>query len=175
MELIQIKSADDGSSPKQKLDLATVQQKLSAAQGPGYWRSLEELSGTDEFQELLQQEFPRQASEWIGGEVSRRNFLQLMSASLALAGLSGCTKMPTQAIVPYVTQPEPLVLGRPLYYATAFTLGADAIPVLACSHEGRPTKIEGNPEHPVSKGRTDLFAQGSILDLYDPDRSQNNF
>jgi molybdopterin-containing oxidoreductase family iron-sulfur binding subunit len=174
MELIQIKSAGDGSSPKQKLNLATVQQKLSAAQGPEYWRSLEELSGTDEFQELLQQEFPRQASEWIGGEVSRRNFLQLMSASLALAGLSGCTKMPTQAIVPYVTQPEPLVLGRPLYYATAFTLGAEAIPVLARSHEGRPTKIEGNPEHPVGKGRTDSFAQGSILDLYDPDRSQNN-
>lgn len=175
MELIQIKTAGDGSSPKQKLDLATVQQKLSAAQGPEYWRSLEELAGTEEFQELLHQEFPRQASEWIGGDVSRRNFLQLMSASLALAGLSGCTKMPTQAIVPYVHQPESLVLGRPQYYATAFTLGAEAMPVLVRSNEGRPTKIEGNPEHPVSKGRTDLFAQGSLLDLYDPDRTQANF
>src|SRR5512147_1177188 len=174
MELIQIKSAGDSSSPNQKLDLATVQQKLSAAQGPEYWRSLEELAGTEEFQELLHQEFPRQASEWIGGEVSRRNFLQLMSASLALAGLSGCTKLPTQSIVPYVKQPESMVLGRPMYYATAFTLGADAIPVLARSHEGRPTKIEGNPEHPASKGRTDLFAQGSILDLYDADRTQAN-
>jgi MoCo/4Fe-4S cofactor protein with predicted Tat translocation signal len=174
MELIQIKSAGEDSRPKQKLDLPTVQKQLSAVQGPEYWRSLEELAGTDEFQELLRQEFPRQASEWIGGEVSRRNFLQLMSASLALAGLSGCTKMPTQAIVPYVKQPEAMVLGRPLYFATAFTLGADAIPVLARSNEGRPTKIEGNPEHPVGKGRTDLFAQGSLLDLYDPDRSQVN-
>src|SRR4051812_22946756 len=174
MELIQIKSAGDGSHPKQKLDLATVQKKLSAAHGPEYWRSLEELAGTDEFQELLHQEFPRQASEWVGGEVSRRNFMQLMSASLALAGLSGCTKMPTQAIVPYVKQPEELVLGRPLYYATAFTINGCALPVLARSHEGRPTKIEGNPEHPASKGATDVFAQGSILDLYDPDRSQTN-
>ena len=174
MELIQIKTAGEGSRPTQKLDLTTVQQKLSAAQGPEYWRSLEELAGTEEFQELLHQEFPRQASEWIGGDVSRRNFLQLMSASLALAGLSGCTKMPTQAIVPYVKQPESLVLGRPQYYATAFTLGAEAMPVLVRSNEGRPTKIEGNPEHPVSKGRTDALAQGSLLELYDPDRTQTN-
>src|SRR4051812_44987236 len=169
MELIQIKD-----EAKRKLDLATVQQKLAEAQGPEYWRSLEELAGTDEFQELLHREFPRQASEWVGDNVSRRGFLQLMSASLALAGLSGCTKMPTQAIVPYVKQPEELVLGRPLYYATAFTINGCALPVLARSHEGRPTKIEGNPEHPASKGATDVFAQGSILDLYDPDRSQTN-
>ena len=170
MELINIKT--DG---EQKLDLATVQQKLAAAHGPEYWRSLDELAGTEEFQELLQREFPRQASEWIGDDVSRRNFLKLMSASLALAGMSGCTRMPTQTIVPYVQQPESMVLGRPLYYATAFTLGADVIPVLARSNDGRPTKIEGNPEHPVGRGRTDLFAQASILDLYDPDRSQTNF
>ena len=169
MELINIKTES-----KPSLDLATVQQKLAAAQGPEYWRSLEELAGTEEFQEMLHREFPRQASEWIGDDVSRRKFLQLMSASLALAGLSGCTKMPTQAIVPYVRQPEGIVLGRPQFYATAFTLGADAIPVLARSHEGRPTKIEGNPEHPAGMGRTDIFAQGSILDLYDPDRSQTN-
>jgi molybdopterin-containing oxidoreductase family iron-sulfur binding subunit len=169
MELINIKTES-----KPSLDLATVQEKLAAAQGPEYWRSLDELASTEEFQELLHREFPRQASEWIGDDVSRRKFLQLMSASLALAGLSGCTKMPTQAIVPYVRQPEGLVLGRPQFYATAFTLGADAIPVLARSHEGRPTKIEGNPEHPAGMGRTDIFAQGSILDLYDPDRSQTN-
>jgi molybdopterin-containing oxidoreductase family iron-sulfur binding subunit len=170
MELINIKT-----DSKPGLDLATVQQKLAAAQGPEYWRSLDELANTDEFQELLHREFPRQASEWIGDDVSRRNFMKLMSASLALAGLSGCTRMPTQGIVPYVKQPEELVLGRPLFFATAFTLGADAIPVLARSHEGRPTKIEGNPEHPASRGATDVFAQASILDLYDPDRSQTNF
>jgi MoCo/4Fe-4S cofactor protein with predicted Tat translocation signal len=174
MELIQIKPADDGSSPRKKLTVADVQAKLSLAQGPEYWRSLDELAGTEEFQELLQQEFPRQASEWIGDDVSRRGFLKLMSASLALAGLSGCTKMPTQKIVPYVKQPAELVLGRPLFFATAFTLAGYATPVLACSHEGRPTKIEGNPEHPASKGATDLFAQASILNLYDPDRSQTN-
>jgi molybdopterin-containing oxidoreductase family iron-sulfur binding subunit len=174
MELIQIKTGDKEPRSEKKLDLATVQQRLSAAQGPQYWRSLEELAGTPEFEELLHREFPRQASEWIGDNVSRRGFLQLMSASLALAGLSGCTKMPTQAIVPYVRQPEELVLGRPLYYATAFTINGCALPVLARSNEGRPTKIEGNPEHPASKGATDLFAQGSLLDLYDPDRSQTN-
>ena len=170
MELIKIKTGDSGKA----LDVATVQQKLSAAQGPEYWRSLEELAGTPEFEELLHREFPRQASEWIGDNVSRRNFLQLMSASLALAGLSGCTKLPTQKIVPYVRQPEEVVLGRPLYYATAFTINGCAQPVLARSNEGRPTKIEGNPEHSMSKGATDLFAQASILDLYDPDRSQTN-
>src|SRR4051794_18210523 len=175
MELIQINTGDEASRSENKLDVKAVQQKLSAAQGPEYWRSLEELAGTPEFEELLHREFPRQASEWVGDNVSRRGFLQLMSASLALAGLSGCTKMPTQAIVPYVKQPEELVLGRPLYYATAFTINGCALPVLARSHEGRPTKIEGNPEHPASKGATDVFAQGSILDLYDPDRSQTNF
>ncbi|HUN87511.1 MAG TPA: TAT-variant-translocated molybdopterin oxidoreductase [Terriglobales bacterium] len=179
MELIQIKTGQTGNNQSgkgsgQPLDIKTVQQKLSAAQGPEYWRSLEELAGTPEFEDLLHREFPRQASEWVGDNVSRRNFLQLMSASLALAGLSGCTKMPTQKIVPYVRQPEEIVLGRPQYYATAFTLNGCAHPVLACSYQGRPTKIEGNPEHPASKGAADLFAQGSVLDLYDPDRSQVN-
>jgi MoCo/4Fe-4S cofactor protein with predicted Tat translocation signal len=179
MELIQIKTGQSGNNqngkePGKALDLKTVQEKLSAAQGPQYWRSLEELAAKPEFEELLHREFPRQASEWVGDNVSRRNFLQLMSASLALAGLSGCTKMPTQKIVPYVRQPEEMVLGRPQYYATAFTMNGCAHPVLACSHQGRPTKIEGNPEHPASKGATDLFAQASILDLYDPDRSQVN-
>src|SRR5579884_2254095 len=161
MELIQINTGDDGRSGN-KLDVKTVQQKLSAARGPEYWRSLEELAAKPEFEELLHREFPRQASEWIGDNVSRRNFLQLMSASLALAGLSGCTKMPTQAIVPYVRQPEELVLGRPQFYATSLALNGCGIPVLACSHEGRPTKIEGNPEHPASRGATDIFAQAAI-------------
>src|SRR5579884_1642092 len=173
MELIQINTGDDGRSGN-KLDVKTVQQKLSAARGPEYWRSLEELAAKPEFEELLHREFPRQASEWIGDDVSRRNFLKLMSASLALAGLTGCTKMPTQSIVPYVRQPEELVLGRPLFYATAMELGGFGLPLLVKSNEGRPTKIEGNPEHPVSRGSSDLFSQGSVLDLYDPGRSQTN-
>ena len=174
MELIQINTGGDDKRSGNKLDVKAVQQKLSAAQGPEYWRTLEELSGTPEFKELLHREFPRQASEWIGDNVSRRGFLQLMSASLALAGLSSCTKMPTQAIVPYVRQPEELALGRPQYYATAFTINGCALPILARSHEGHPTKIEGNPEHVASHGATDVFAQAAILELYDPDRSQTN-
>jgi len=136
-----------------------------------YWRSLEELAGTEEFQRWLHREFPEQASEFTD-PVGRRQFLRLMGASLALAGVTGCTRQPAEAIVPYVRPPENLVPGRPLFFATAVTLGGVATGVLVESHEGRPTKIEGNPEHPASLGATDLFAQGSILSLYDPDRSQ---
>ena len=95
-----------------------------------------------------------------------------MGASLALAGMTACTKQPLEPIVPYVKQPEELIPGRPMFYATAMTLGGYGSPLLVESHLGRPTKIEGNPEHPASLGGTDIFSQASILDLYDPDRSQ---
>jgi MoCo/4Fe-4S cofactor protein with predicted Tat translocation signal len=166
-ELVQIRAGGE-----QRLDLQQVRAKLDAAKGPQYWRCLEELAGSRGFDELLQREFPRHASEWVGGDVSRRNFLKLMSASLALAGLSGCTKLPVEHIVPYVRQPEEVIPGRPLFYATAMDLGGYALPLLARSNEGRPTKLEGNPEHPASQGATDLYAQAALLDLYDPDRSQ---
>ena len=104
--------------------------------------------------------------------LSRRRFLQLSSASLALAGLTACTRQPLEKIVPYVKQPEELVPGVPLYFATAATLGGYATGVLVESHMGRPTKIEGNPEHPASLGATDALTQAAILGLYDPDRSQ---
>ncbi len=108
--------------------------------------------------------------------MSRRRFLQLMGASLALAGLSGCgsaAPAPTnEKIVPYVKQPEEIIPGKPLFFATAMPLAGFASGVLVESHEGRPTKIEGNPDHPASLGATDAFAQASILTLYDPDRSQ---
>ncbi|MGH7803279.1 MAG: molybdopterin oxidoreductase, partial [Candidatus Binatia bacterium] len=104
--------------------------------------------------------------------IDRRRFLQLMGASMALSGLGACTRQPKEAIVPYVKQPEEIVPGKPLYYATAALHGGYATGVLVESHMGRPTKIEGNPEHPASRGATDLFAQASVLDLYDPDRSQ---
>jgi molybdopterin-containing oxidoreductase family iron-sulfur binding subunit len=104
--------------------------------------------------------------------VARRTFLRLMGASLALAGVTACTRQPTETIVPYVRQPEDLIPGKPLFYATAMSIGGVATGLLVESHEGRPTKIEGNPLHPGSLGASDAFAQAAILGLYDPDRSQ---
>src|SRR5512142_1076583 len=168
----------DKQSPKSeqvcpsKMELAEVQDKLSLAKsGPQYWRCLEELAQTDEFYEMLHREFPRQASVW-PENASRRDFLKLMSASMALAGLSACVKQPLQPIVPYVRQPNEVTLGIPLFFASAMPFGAYASPVLVESHEGRPTKIEGNPDHPASLGGSCVFSQASILDMYDPDRSQ---
>src|SRR5688572_28917427 len=135
------------------------------------WRSLDELAGTAQFEEMLHREFPAAASEFTD-EVSRRRFLKLMGASIALAGVAGCTYKPEEKIVPYVNQPEQVVPGRPLYFATVQTRNGYARGVLVESHEGRPTKIEGNPQHPASLGSSDVHMQASLLDLYDPDRSQ---
>jgi molybdopterin-containing oxidoreductase family iron-sulfur binding subunit len=154
-----------------QLDLATARARVEGTKGPEYWRSLEELAGSPDFAEMLQREFPRGASEWLDA-VSRRGFLKLMGASLAMAGLTACTKQPLEPIVPYVRQPEELIPGRPLFFATAFTLGGYASPILVESQLYRPTKIEGNDRHPASRGGTDIFAQASILGMYDPDRSQ---
>ncbi|HEX8476090.1 MAG TPA: TAT-variant-translocated molybdopterin oxidoreductase [Pyrinomonadaceae bacterium] len=156
---------------RRPLRLDEVRAKLNAAQGRDYWRSLEELADSDEFGELLQREFPRHASEWDEG-TDRRTFIKLMGASLALAGLSGCSYQPPETIVPYVRQPEGMVPGKPLFFATAMPFAGAATGLLVRSNEGRPTKIEGNPDHPASLGASDLFAQASVLTLYDPDRSQ---
>ncbi len=157
---------------RQPLDLDALRTRLAGRSGPEYWRSLEELAATPEFEDYLHREFPENASEW-NDPIGRRRFLQLMAASLALAGISAaCTRQPTESIVPYVRQPEQFIPGRPLYYATAMTLGGYATGLLVESHLGRPTKIEGNELHPASLGATDAFAQASILSLYDPDRSQ---
>ena len=178
-DLIQIQKRED-VCPSKKLDLHVVREKIDEATahdaaektGPEYWRSLEELAGTPEFQEALHREFPKGASEWVDS-VSRRGFLKVMGASLGLAGMTGCVRLPLEPIVPYVRQPEGVIPGRPMYYATAVTLGGYASPVLVESHLGRPTKIEGNDLHPASLGGTDIFTQASILGLYDPDRSQS--
>ncbi len=116
------------------------------------------------------EEFPLGAGDW-PHELSRRRFLQLMGASVALA-TAGCTRNPRETIVPYRVQPEEIIPGKPLYYATALTLGGYARGVLVETHEGRPTKIEGNPQHPASLGATDVFLQAELLALYDPERSQ---
>jgi molybdopterin-containing oxidoreductase family iron-sulfur binding subunit len=104
--------------------------------------------------------------------VGRRRFLQLLGTAVAIPSLSACTRQPKEEIVPYVRQPEQIVPGRPLFYATAVTLGGVARGVLVEQHMGRPTKVEGNPDHPASLGGTDVFAQAEILQLYDPERSQ---
>src|ERR1700719_3561908 len=165
------KSKREDVCPSKKLKRADVERQLTETRGPEYWRSLEELAGSPEFQDMLHREFPKGASEWVDS-VSRRGFLRLMGASLAMAGMTGCTKLPLQEIVPYVRQPEQFIPGVAMYYATAFTLSGYANPLLVESHLGRPTKIEGNNLHPASLGGTDVFAQASILGMYDPDRSQ---
>src|ERR1044071_7483343 len=152
--------------------------------GKKYWRSLEELADTPLFREFVEREFPQQAEEW-HDPIERRTFIKLMGASLALAGLSGCVFQPPEKIVPNVTQPEDQVPGKALFFATAAPLFGAATPVLVRSNEGRPTKIEGNPDHPNNKAlevsaddpgsdprgssATDIFTQASILGLYDPD------
>ncbi|MBI4264375.1 MAG: TAT-variant-translocated molybdopterin oxidoreductase [Acidobacteria bacterium] len=151
-------------------DVGALRARLEGTRGREYWRSLEALAGTPEFKEFLHREFPQNASEWLD-PVGRRGFLKLMGASLALAGVTACTRQPEEALVPYVRQPEDLVPGKPLFYATAMPLSGAGMGLLVESHEGRPTKIEGNPDHPSSRGATDLFAQAAILGLYDPDRS----
>jgi MoCo/4Fe-4S cofactor protein with predicted Tat translocation signal len=153
------------------IDLQAVRARLAKEGAPQVWRSLDEVAETPEFQQYLHREFPSNASEWLD-PVGRRGFLKLMGASMALAGVTACTVQPQELIVPYVRQPEEEIPGKPLFFATAITLGGVGAGLLVESHEGRPTKIEGNPDHPASQGATDLFAQGSVLTLYDPDRSQ---
>jgi len=148
--------------------LAPSPQPLASS---GFWRTLEERAEDPAFQEHLYNEFPSEI-EAITDPVARRTFLKLMGASMALAGVTACTRQPTEKIVPYVRQPEELIPGKPMFFATAMALGGTAIGLLVESHEGRPTKIEGNPLHPSSRGATDIFAQAAILNLYDPDRSQ---
>ena len=167
------------NDPQKNTDLAAVRSALCArlegARGRDYWRSLDDLAATPEFQDLLEREFPRQAVGWSEDEnpvEGRRNFLKLMGASLALAGMTACTRQPTEHIMPYVRQPEDLIPGRPLFFATAVTLNGVANGVLVESHEGRPTKVEGNPGHPATLGACDAFSQAAVLQLYDPDRSQ---
>jgi MoCo/4Fe-4S cofactor protein with predicted Tat translocation signal len=153
------------------LELPTLRGRFVGASNRQFWRSLDEAAATPEFEEYLHREFPSQLAEWNDPE-GRRGFLKLMAASLALAGVAGCTRQPQEKIVPYVRAPEELVPGRPQFYATAMVRAGYALGLLVESHMGRPTKVEGNPEHPASLGATDALAQASVLTMYDPDRSQ---
>ncbi|MDQ3621307.1 MAG: TAT-variant-translocated molybdopterin oxidoreductase [Verrucomicrobiota bacterium] len=141
--------------------------------GKQYWRSLEQLQDTPQFRSWLEREFPQGASEFQGGDVSRRHFLQLMGASLGLAGLSfaGCRR-PEKHLVPFTRGVEWSIPGKALFFATARPGRTGYAPLVATTFDGRPTKMEGNPLHAVSKGATDTWSQSSVLDLYDPDRSR---
>ena len=150
-------------------DLQAIRARLAARGGRPFWRSLDELADTPEYREFLEKEFPHDPANEEG--VPRRDVLKYMAASAALAGLSSCTKLPEQKIVPYVVPPEQIIPGKPLFYATAMPHGGAAAGLLVESHMGRPTKVEGNALHPGSLGATDAFAQASILTFYDPDRS----
>jgi molybdopterin-containing oxidoreductase family iron-sulfur binding subunit len=154
------------------MTLVQIRQQLKGQKGKKYWRSVDELANTPEFQAAVEREFPGSPHEW-GDDVSRRGFLKLMGASVALAGLAGCTKQPDEPIYPYIKQPEDLVLGKPNYFATAHPFVTGAVPLLVKSDQYRPIKIDGNPEHPYNQGASDPFTQGALLDLYDPDRSQH--
>ena len=150
-----------------------LQHPAPTQTGKQYWRSLGELSDTPEFRGWLEREFPAGAAEIEGDEVSRRSFLKLMGASMALAGfgLSSCRK-PEMHLVPFSKSAEWVIPGKRLYYATAMPRRYGAMPLVVSTVDGRPIKVEGNPLHPDSFGATDAFAQASVLDLYDPARSK---
>lgn len=139
--------------------------------GPKYWRGLDQLAETPEFREWAAREFPAGASE-LADPVTRRHFVKIMSASFLLAGLgtTGCRR-PVEKIQPFAKQPEGYVHGVPQHYATAMPTRTGAVPLVVKSHEGRPVKVEGNPDCLSDRGGTDRFSQASVLNLYDPDRA----
>ena len=133
-----------------------------------YWKSIEEFRNPKPFAEAAKNEFADDILE-APSKMSRKKFLSIMGASIALASLSSCRK-PIQKIIPYVNAPEEMIPGVPKYYATTMPFGLNAYGIIVESHEGRPTHIEGNSNHPSTQGATNSFVQASILDLYDPDR-----
>src|SRR4051812_43780700 len=158
-------------SQDSKQNFALLRNRILAQNGKEYWRSVEEFVDAPEFEEFVKREHPDRGENW-DASLSVGTFMGVMGASLQLAGLSGCVIQPPEKIVPYVTAPQDSLPGRPLFFATAYTLGGVAMGLLAKSYEGRPVKIEGHPDHPGSRGSTDVRAQASLLDMYDPDRAQ---
>jgi molybdopterin-containing oxidoreductase family iron-sulfur binding subunit len=155
---------------RENLDLAGIREKLAGMTGQAYWRGLEEIAETEEFQQWVSDEFPNRESLM---QVDRRSFLKVMGASLALAGVAGCRFMPEEKMVPYIKAPEDVVPGKPLLFASAMPWHGYAKGILVTSREGRPIKIDGNPTHPSTLGSSDIWMQAAILDMYDPDRAKN--
>ncbi len=158
-------------APRPAPDLQALREKLAAGRGPVFWRTLEEAAESDALRDYIEQEFPGLSGQIPQG-VDRRSLLKVMAASLAMAGAAACTRQPPEYIAPYVRQPENVIPGTALFYATAMPAAGYARGLLVESHLNRPTKIEGNPDHPASLGATSIFEQASILNLYDPDRSE---
>ena len=142
-----------------------IREKLNGKSGKAYWSSLETLSQTEEFADLISREFPEQADQLADSE-SRRNFLKLMGASFALGGLSACTIQPQEKIVPQVRAPEELIPGKPSYFASAYAHHGHAFGILVESQMGRPIRVDGNPNHPASLGGSSSAMQASICLLY---------
>ncbi|MEP6756727.1 MAG: TAT-variant-translocated molybdopterin oxidoreductase [Chthonomonadales bacterium] len=160
------------------ISMEAIRAKLAASTGREYWRGLDEIAETEDFQLWLEDEFPNRSTLL---QLDRRDFLKIMGASMAMAGLVGCRNLPQDKIVPYVKQPEEMTLGKPLIFATTATINGYGRGLLVSSREGRPVKLEGNPDHPASAfpgdglkyGSSDAITQASLLELYDPDRLQN--
>ncbi|MCH2112975.1 MAG: TAT-variant-translocated molybdopterin oxidoreductase, partial [Planctomycetes bacterium] len=136
-----------------------------------HWRSLAQLEDSEKFQELAQNEFPEGIIEDNWSDSSRRRFLQVTGASVALASATSCSWQ-EETIAPFAERPEGRVPGKPRYFASSMDVGGVAQPLLVTSYDGRPTKIEGNPEHPSRMGATSSIVQGGTLEMYDPDRSK---
>ena len=150
-----------------------LQHPAESTTGKRYWRSLGQLQDTPQFRSWMDREFPQGAAEIQGDDVSRRGFLQFMGASVALAGLSlSACRRPLKNLVPFTKGVEWSVPGKALFFTSAMPSRNGAMPLVVTTFDGRPTKIEGNPMHPVNQGTTDVWAQSSILDLYDPQRSK---
>ncbi len=153
---------------RQPLDLAAARQQLREKKGKDYWRSLNELANSPEFEKVIEQEYPRQAS--LLGTLNRRDFLKVLGASLALAGLTACVPQGSDKILPYVKPPEVLLPGKPVLFASTVLQDGYGQGVLITTTMGRPIKVDGNPKHPATLGGSDVFMQALPLELYDPER-----
>ncbi|HEX7557326.1 MAG TPA: TAT-variant-translocated molybdopterin oxidoreductase, partial [Leptolinea sp.] len=159
---------DHSPEENQPLDPDVIRQHLGGLKGKMYWRSLYELAEDKNFEKIIRQEFPRQAS--LLPDLSRRDFIKLLGASLALAGMTACVPEQVTKILPYSKPPEELVPAKPIYYASSMVQDGYAKGVLIKTTMGRPIKIDGNPSHPGNLGATDVFMQASLIELYDPER-----
>ena len=149
---------------------AAAKPAAPPASGPEYWRSLDQLADTPEFRQWVEREFPEDAAGVLDGQ-SRRTMLKIMAASFGLAGMAACRR-PEVRLAPQARGRFDYVPGAPYNYTSVFALGGHAAGLVVQTNEGRPTKIEGNPDHPASLGAATVLAQASVLGVYDPDRSK---